>query len=168
MEVGGRERDRHDALIAALREEGAGVRLIRNGDVAPAIAAGQRGTNVDMLYGIGGTPEGVISAAALKCVGGGIEAWTGVGPLGFLDVMVVSEWEPPHRCTVEHVGKFVRGSGGFQVSDLGGGRSRVLWWERVEIPFGAAGRVGWRVVRPLAQWGVLASLKRFRRIVEGR
>jgi carbon monoxide dehydrogenase subunit G len=101
-------------------------------------------------------------------VGGGIEAWTGVGPLGFLDVMVVSEWEPPHRCTVEHVGKFVRGSGGFQVSDLGGGRSRVLWWERVEIPFGAAGRVGWRVVRPVAQWGVLASLKRFRRIVEGR
>ena len=68
------ERDRHDDLIAELRAAGARVRLIRDGDVAPAIAAAQPGTSVDMLYGIGGTPEGVISAAALKCVGGGIQA----------------------------------------------------------------------------------------------
>jgi fructose-1,6-bisphosphatase II len=67
------ERDRHDDLIAELRDAGARVRLIRDGDVAPAIAAAQPGTGVDMLYGIGGTPEGVISAAALKCVGGGIQ-----------------------------------------------------------------------------------------------
>jgi len=67
------ERDRHGELIAELREAGARVRLIRDGDVAPAIAAAQPGTGVDMLYGIGGTPEGVISAAALKCVGGGIQ-----------------------------------------------------------------------------------------------
>jgi fructose-1,6-bisphosphatase II len=67
------ERERHDGLVAALREAGARVRLIRDGDVAPAIAAAQPGTGVDMLYGIGGTPEGVISAAALKCVGGGIQ-----------------------------------------------------------------------------------------------
>ncbi len=67
------ERDRHEALIGELREAGAKVSLIRDGDVAPAIAAAQEGTGVDMLYGIGGTPEGVISAAALKCVGGGIQ-----------------------------------------------------------------------------------------------
>jgi fructose-1,6-bisphosphatase II len=67
------ERDRHDDLIGELREAGAKVALIRDGDVAPAIAAAQAGTGVDMLYGIGGTPEGVISAAALKCVGGGIQ-----------------------------------------------------------------------------------------------
>ena len=67
------ERDRHNDLIAELREAGAKVNLIRDGDVAPAIAAAQAGTGVDMLYGIGGTPEGVISAAALKCVGGGIQ-----------------------------------------------------------------------------------------------
>jgi fructose-1,6-bisphosphatase II len=67
------ERDRHTDLIAELREAGARVRLIRDGDVAPAIAAAQSGTGVDLLYGIGGTPEGVISAAALKCVGGGIQ-----------------------------------------------------------------------------------------------
>jgi fructose-1,6-bisphosphatase II len=67
------ERERHESLIAELREAGARVRLVRDGDVAPAIAAAQPGTGVDMLYGIGGTPEGVISAAALKCVGGGIQ-----------------------------------------------------------------------------------------------
>ena len=68
------ERDRHDELIGELRDAGAKVNLIRDGDVAPAIAAASAGTGVDMLYGIGGTPEGVISAAALKCVGGGIQA----------------------------------------------------------------------------------------------
>src|SRR5207302_6913826 len=67
------ERDRHDELIAELRGAGAKVNLIRDGDVAPAIAAAQAGTGVDLLYGVGGTPEGVISAAALKCVGGGIQ-----------------------------------------------------------------------------------------------
>jgi fructose-1,6-bisphosphatase II len=67
------ERERHVALIAELRAAGARVKLIRDGDVAPAIAAAQPGTGVDMLYGVGGTPEGVISAAALKCVGGGIQ-----------------------------------------------------------------------------------------------
>src|SRR5690242_5964133 len=67
------ERDRHEALIGELREAGAKVNLIRDGDVAPAIAAAQGGTGVDMLYGIGGTPEGVISAAALKAVGGGMQ-----------------------------------------------------------------------------------------------
>jgi fructose-1,6-bisphosphatase II len=66
------ERDRHIDLIAELREAGARVMLIRDGDVAPSIAAAQPDTNVDLLMGIGGTPEGVISAAALKSVGGGI------------------------------------------------------------------------------------------------
>jgi fructose-1,6-bisphosphatase II len=67
------ERDRHDDLIAELRDAGAKVNLIRDGDVAPAIAAAQGGTGVDLLIGIGGTPEGVISAAALKCVGGALQ-----------------------------------------------------------------------------------------------
>src|SRR4029077_2156780 len=67
------ERDRHENLIGELRQAGARVNLIRDGDVAPAIAAARPETGVDLLYGIGGTPEGVISAAALKCVGGGIQ-----------------------------------------------------------------------------------------------
>jgi fructose-1,6-bisphosphatase II len=67
------ERERHDDLIAELREAGARVNLIRDGDVAPAIAAAQPGTGVDLLMGIGGTPEGVISAAAIKCLGGALQ-----------------------------------------------------------------------------------------------
>ncbi|MFN2628725.1 MAG: class II fructose-bisphosphatase [Gaiellaceae bacterium] len=67
------ERDRHAELIRELRAAGARVNLIRDGDVAPSIAAALPGRGVDLLYGIGGTPEGVISAAALKCVGGGIQ-----------------------------------------------------------------------------------------------
>jgi len=67
------ERDRHDGLVAELREIGAKILLIPDGDVAPAIAAAQPGTGVDLLMGIGGTPEGVIAAAALKCVGGGVQ-----------------------------------------------------------------------------------------------
>ena len=67
------ERDRHDDLIAELREAGARVNLIRDGDVAPSIAASQAFTGVDMLMGIGGTPEGVISAAAIKCMGGAMQ-----------------------------------------------------------------------------------------------
>jgi fructose-1,6-bisphosphatase II len=67
------ERDRHEALIGELRQAGARVLLIRDGDVAPAIACARPGTGVDLLYGIGGTPEGVISAAALKSLGGGMQ-----------------------------------------------------------------------------------------------
>ena len=67
------ERDRHDALIAEVREAGARVNLIRDGDVAPSIAAAQPITGVDIVMGIGGTPEGVISAAAIKCLGGAIQ-----------------------------------------------------------------------------------------------
>ena len=67
------DRPRHEQLIAELREVGAKVLLITDGDVAPAIAAAQPGTGVDLLMGVGGTPEGVLSAAALKCVGGAIQ-----------------------------------------------------------------------------------------------
>jgi fructose-1,6-bisphosphatase II len=67
------DRDRHVDLLAALREAGAKVLMITDGDVAPAIAAAEEGTGVDLLMGIGGTPEGVISAAALKCLGGAMQ-----------------------------------------------------------------------------------------------
>jgi fructose-1,6-bisphosphatase II len=67
------ERERHDDLIAELRDAGARVNLIRDGDVAPSIASAQPFTGVDMLMGIGGTPEGVISAAAIKCLGGAMQ-----------------------------------------------------------------------------------------------
>jgi fructose-1,6-bisphosphatase II len=67
------ERDRHADLIDALRAIEAKILLISDGDVAPAIAAARPESGVDLLMGIGGTPEGVLSASALKCVGGAIQ-----------------------------------------------------------------------------------------------
>ena len=68
------ERDRHEQLIDDLRGAGARVTLIRDGDVAPAIAAAHGGiAEVDLLMGVGGTPEGVIAAAAIKCLGGALQ-----------------------------------------------------------------------------------------------
>jgi len=67
------DRDRHAGLIGALREVGAKVSLITDGDVAPSIAAARPESSVDLLMGVGGTPEGVISAAAIKCLGGAIQ-----------------------------------------------------------------------------------------------
>ena len=67
------ERDRHDDLIAEVREAGARIRLIPDGDVAGAISTAWPDSGADILFGIGGTPEGVIAAAALKSMGGEIQ-----------------------------------------------------------------------------------------------
>ena len=67
------DRPRHEAMIAAVRSVGARVFLITDGDVAGAISAASPRTGVDLLLGIGGTPEGVIAAAAMKCLGGAIQ-----------------------------------------------------------------------------------------------
>ncbi len=67
-------RPRHEALIAEVRKSGARVKLIGDGDVAAAIATCFEETGVDVLMGIGGAPEGVIAAAALRCVGGDFQA----------------------------------------------------------------------------------------------
>jgi fructose-1,6-bisphosphatase II len=64
------DRDRHEDLIAEIREAGARIRLIPDGDVAGAISTAWPDSGADVLFGIGGTPEGVITAAALKCMGG--------------------------------------------------------------------------------------------------
>jgi len=64
------ERPRHHEAVQAIREAGARVRFISDGDVAAALLAVSDRSPVDLLWGIGGTPEGVISAAAIKCTGG--------------------------------------------------------------------------------------------------
>jgi fructose-1,6-bisphosphatase II len=66
------DRPRHEEQIAAMRKAGARVRLISHGDVSAALLAVTQRSPVDLLWGIGGTPEGVISAAAIKCLGGQI------------------------------------------------------------------------------------------------
>lgn len=67
------DRPRHVDLIAQIRATGARIRLITDGDVAGAIMTAVEGTGVDVLMGVGGTPEGVIAACALKCLGGAIQ-----------------------------------------------------------------------------------------------
>jgi len=67
------DRPRHEKLIAQVRETGARIHLITDGDVAGAIMAAREGTGIDLLLGIGGTPEGIIAACALKCLGGVIQ-----------------------------------------------------------------------------------------------
>ena len=101
-------------------------------------------------------------------VGGRLEAFSGVGPVGFLDTMEITLWEPPRACHVLHTGRVVRGTGQFEVEPRGDGRSRFRWREDLELPLGGLGRAGWFVVRPLFAYGVRVSLRRFARQVEAR
>jgi fructose-1,6-bisphosphatase II len=64
------KRDRHNDAVAEIRRAGARIRFISHGDVSASLLAVQRESPIDLLWGIGGTPEGVISAAAIKCLGG--------------------------------------------------------------------------------------------------
>jgi fructose-1,6-bisphosphatase II len=66
-------RPRHETLLKEIREAGARIRLIQDGDVAGAIETARPDTGIDLLMGIGGTPEGVITAAAMLCLGGSIQ-----------------------------------------------------------------------------------------------
>ncbi len=68
------DRDRHRTIIEEVRKAGARIKLITDGDVSPAVATAYPHSGVDILMGIGGAPEGVISAAALKCLGGDFQA----------------------------------------------------------------------------------------------
>ncbi|MFI2375370.1 class II fructose-bisphosphatase [Streptomyces sp. NPDC018964] len=67
------DRPRHEGIIKEIRETGARIKLISDGDVAGSILALREGTGIDLLLGIGGTPEGIISACAVKCLGGTIQ-----------------------------------------------------------------------------------------------
>jgi len=67
------DRPRHEDLVRKVREAGARIKFITDGDVAGAVMAASEGTGVDLLMGIGGTPEGIIAACAVKCLGGAIQ-----------------------------------------------------------------------------------------------
>jgi fructose-1,6-bisphosphatase II len=67
------DRPRHERIVKEVRATGARIKLISDGDVAGAIMAANEGTGVDLLLGVGGTPEGIITACAIKCLGGVIQ-----------------------------------------------------------------------------------------------
>jgi Polyketide cyclase / dehydrase and lipid transport len=96
--------------------------------------------------------------------GSTLSARTGYGACGFVDTMEITHWDPVEfRCVVLHTGVLVRGGGEFSVTPLPGGRSAVHWAERLELPFGAAGRFAWPLVRPAFVAGVRLSLRRLAR-----
>jgi carbon monoxide dehydrogenase subunit G len=105
-------------------------------------------------------------------VGAQVVARTGIGPVGFADTMVVTEWDPPRRCVVRHTGKVVRGLGIFEVARRGE-LCEFRWTEQLELPLSSAGALsrwvvvplGRWIVVPLARWGLGASLRRFARLV---
>jgi fructose-1,6-bisphosphatase II len=67
------DRPRHAELVTEIRRTGARIQFLTDGDVAGAISAARPATGIDLLYGIGGTPEGIITAAAMKCMGGAMQ-----------------------------------------------------------------------------------------------
>lgn len=103
-------------------------------------------------------------------VGGRFRAWTGIGPVGFWDTMTITSWESlaagAASCDVLHTGSVVRGDGGFSVATDRRGVTRVLWWERVEVPGGPLGAVAWRVVGPVMRRMADLTLRRLAQRVE--
>lgn len=105
--------------------------------------------------------------------GARVEAWTGIGPVGFRDVMIITGWHPPRagrrgRCIVRHTGSVVRGVGRFEVLPLIDRRCRVIWTEDLDVPFGLLGEVGWICAGPVARAVLRHSLRRLTRLVADR
>ncbi|HEX9066711.1 MAG TPA: SRPBCC family protein [Streptosporangiaceae bacterium] len=115
------------------------------------------------------------STAGGQGAGASVTGRTAVGPVGFTDTMVITEWDPPRRCTVTHTGSIVRGEGIFEVRPRGPGRSEFRWTERILLPEpledlipaparAAVTRLAYAVIAPLARAGLGASLARFARL----
>ena len=103
-----------------------------------------------------------------ESVGSALAAYSGVRPVGFLDTMVITEWDPPRRCVVRHTGRVVRGDGVFVVVPDGPAASVFVWREELELPLGILGRVAWPVVKWPFALGVKYSLVRLGRRCEAR
>ncbi len=93
---------------------------------------------------------------------GKLEAYTGIGRIGFLDTMTITKWDPPHHCEVVHTGKFVKGSGLFEVSPNAKG-STFTWTEHFEMPSGIPGNILWAVLWLPTKLGLILSIHTFSR-----
>jgi hypothetical protein len=95
-----------------------------------------------------------------------VEAFTGIGPVGVLDVLEIARFAPPHTVEVLHTGRWLRGPGEFRVAPAPGGGTRFGIREWLQVPGGRAGRVAWALVRPVFALGARRSLAAFARLVE--
>ena len=98
-------------------------------------------------------------------VGDELRAWTGVGPVGFLDTMIITDWRDGRRVAVRHTGRLVRGEAWFKVVPEGPG-SRVVWAERIDLPLGPLGRAGWLVAGPVVKAFLTLGLRRLAALSE--
>ena len=80
---------------------------------------------------------------------------------GLVDTMRIVEWAPPMRCAVRHTGSVVRGDAQFAVTPRSDGTSVFTWSERLDLPLGMLGAVGWAILRPVFVVGLTVSLRRF-------
>ena len=92
-------------------------------------------------------------------VGSRLAAFTGLMGIGFLDTMVVTEYDPPRRWVMRHYGAFVMGVGIFEITPTANGCT-FTWAEELDLPFGLLGRLGWPLVKPIAHFALLACLRR--------
>lgn len=99
-------------------------------------------------------------------VGGEIEAFTGIGKLGFLDTMTITRWDAPLRVDVLHTGAVVKGIGIMSVRPLTETTSRFYWAEELQLPLGPVGLIGWQFIKPFFGIGMRKSLGDFARLVE--
>jgi hypothetical protein len=93
-------------------------------------------------------------------LGGKLEAFTGIGRVGFLDTMTITKWEPPFVCEVTHTGNFVKGSGLFEVSNDADG-AKFTWTEYFSLPSGILGNLIWAIVWVPFKIGLIISLWKF-------
>ncbi|HWG61419.1 MAG TPA: SRPBCC family protein [Streptosporangiaceae bacterium] len=97
-------------------------------------------------------------------IGASVTGWTGIGPIGFTDTMVITEWDPPRRCVVRHTGRLVRGFGIFEVR-ADGRTSEFRWTEDLQLPLPSIlGGAAATVIKPIAQRGLASSMRRFARL----
>ena len=100
-----------------------------------------------------------------NAIGGTIEAFTGIGRIGFLDTMEITRWDPPLRCDVLHTGRVVKGTGSFQVEVITPTTSKFIWIEDLDLPLGIVGKIGFKFVKPFFVFGVQKSLNKFANFV---
>lgn len=87
-----------------------------------------------------------------------IEAFTGVGRLGILDQMKITQWEPPYFCAVDHYGKLIKGIGEFRLTQVAPGLVRFDWFERIDAP-----KLVLLLIKPGILIAVTYSLRKFAR-----
>ena len=112
------------------------------------------------VYDDATSPEG--RGHRLKAFTGPFARWNKV--LGVMDEMVVSQWDPPRFCRVEHVGRIIRGHGTFtltEITEITGSKVRFDWYEEIDAP-----KLILALIKPGVLIGVWISLRRFRRLVE--